>query len=336
MHTSGHAWGSGRVHARADIDAALAQAQSAFGLDEDRVYRLLGYAQAGRRTTHGTHVLDLAAGAEAHETSAPEIVGVQLPVAAIEDVSCASMTPYLLDAVRFALALAPVASTDKPVVVNLSLGNIAGPKDGHSLLESAFDELLALRTDLRIVLSEGNALQSQTHAWAEMDPDTEVALSWRLMPDDGSSSFLEFWLRPASRDSTGNAPIDFEVEVQPPGGLPALCLRLDTSRNERIQHQLMDEQGRVLAALGLHHRPANGCYPMALLTVAPTTRSASWPWAAPHGHWSLQVRNQGRPLYCNVYAQRDDASFGRRGKGRQGRLHDDCYQRFDRRGGPAA
>ena len=355
-HASAGAWGSGRVHSRADLDSYFFAAGRGPAFEEEQVYQCAGYKEVRHRVTHGTHVMDLACGADALQGAEPaaHIVAVQLPPEAVADTSCASMTPFLLDAMHHVLAQADAATAADgrlcPVVINLSMGNIAGPHQGSSILESAVDELIALRrralgegksdaeadaSAMQVVLPEGNSLQSRTHAWAAMAPATEFALDWVLRPDDGTSSFLELWLHPLPAIPGGLNHVVFEVSLQPPGDLPARTLRLDTtSANPSVVSALSDSAGRTLATLGLHALPANGSLPMALLTVAPSACYGPWDYRAPSGCWRVMVRNLGQPAECNAYVQRDDVAFGRRGHGRQGVLEDGRYLRYDSRGAP--
>ena len=356
LHASAGAWGSGRVHLRADLDGYFLVGGRGAAFEEEKVYQQAGYKEVRHRVTHGTHVMDLACGADALQGAEPaaHIVAVQLPPVAVADTSCASMTPFFLDAMHHVLAQADAATAADnrlcPVVINLSMGNIAGPHDGSSMLESAVDELIALRrralgegesdadadaSAMQVVLPEGNSLQSRTHAWAAMAPATEFALDWVLQPDDGTSSFLELWMQPRLDIKSESDRVVFEVSLQPPGDLPACVLRLDTaSVNRSVVSALSDSAGRTLATLGLHALPANGSLPMALLTVAPSACYGPWDYQAPSGRWCVTVRNLGQAAWCNAYVQRDDVAFGRRGRGRQGVLEDGRYLRYDSRGAP--
>ncbi len=356
-------WGYGQVFGHARINAWLQAATDAGRqrIDETRVYHDSGYKEARPRVTHGTHVMDLACGADPRNLSvvAPAIVAVQMPPLAVADTSCAKMTSFMLDAMLHVLKQADAAWAAEPgvcpCVINLSMGNIAGPHDGSSILESAVDALiLARRTAGRtaetdhqdndavceVVLPEGNSLQSQTHAWAEMERGDELALSWTIKPDDGTSSFLEVWARPvgASRlDPTRVSELvnalGLRISVKPPANLPACFLALHAGSSDPCAMALTHE-GMTLATLSVQRCPANGRYPMALLTTAPTAPYGPWKQVVPAGNWEVKVEALGGvPFYCNVYVQRDDTSFGRRGKGRQGVLDDGNYRRINDRGG---
>ena len=347
-------WGRGRLHSRLAIDEYLSAAGQGCTFDEDAAYWHACYREVRHRVTHGTHVMDLACGADATPDGppAPHIVGVQLPPVAISDTSCASMTPYLLDAIRYIVSTADAAAGHAcPVVVNCSMGNIAGPHDGSSMLESAVDELIKLRREVQpcfeVVLPEGNSLQSQTHAWAQMDmPRDEFSLDWCIKPDDGTSSFLELWFRPRLHNQSKVAKLAVELTVTPPGAGPEVRFTLDLAVTARPGPQKLVSDGQTLALCGLYANPANGRHPMGLLTVAPTACYGPWSHRAPSGAWRITVKNLGRSIYCNVYVQRDDVAFGRGGRGRQGKLDDtraalasgvvppSHYERFEKTGAP--
>ena len=341
-HGPTHAqWGTGRLHSRELLDNYLASCGQGPGFDEDAAYAKANadYAEVRHRITHGTHVMDLACGADATTFGeAAHIVGVQLPPAAIADTSCASMTPFLLDAIRFVVSSADAAAGAAcPVVINLSMGNIAGPHDGSSMLEMAIDELIALRRKVQprfeIVLPEGNSLQSQTHAWARMDQVAdEFELDWIIQPDDGTSSFLELWLRPQHPNMSAQKKMAVALYIKPPGSLPAVTMTLDLKQRRHKPPQKLMHNGQALALCGLFAQPANGRHPMGLLAVAPTACYGPWSHCAPSGAWRITVKNLGCSVYANLYVQRDDVAFGRGGRGRQGVLDDGCYQRYDAAG----
>jgi hypothetical protein len=166
-----------------------------------------------------------------------------------------------------------------------------------------------------------------------LEPGTSLTLDWWIKPDDGTSSFMELWLRPqGGKDSER---MGFEVRLQPPGGLPAARVHLPpiAAGGPNSVVQTLVEGGHTLATAGVHRRAANGRFPMALLTAAPTAAYGPWQHTAPSGRWKVTIQLLGdKPAYCNAYVQRDDTALGRRGKGRQGLLDDGLYQRYGERG----
>ena len=323
-------WVHGRVFDRTDLASRFAALPAAAGpADEAMLYAGMGYTEARHRVTHGTHVMDLACGADPGDAAAPPIVAVQLPGSAIADTSCASSTVYMLDAIRFVLATADAAvprGQACPVVINLSIGNIAGPHDGSSIFEQALDELIRLRGDCDVVLAAGNSYLSRCHAWIDLQPKTAMTLKWQIQPGDGTPSFLELWFTDPKNASGAGDISGMRLTVTPPGGQP-----VDVMHEYPLP--VMDQAGQIVAMLSLQQQVANGCKGMGLLAVAPTQCTGDWTAAAPSGAWRVRLHNAGDlALECNAFVQRDDAPLGRPTLGRQSTLEDKDYHRFDRRG----
>lgn len=178
--------------------------------DEHRAYRgldyLIAYDDPRRRiwfSTHGSHVLDMAAGsidplghAKGDAASKADLLFVQLPALTAADSSGASLGAQLLDAVRFALEQCDPSSR---LVVNISYGTFAGPHDGSSLIEQALDELLSLRSNnFAIVIGAGNAKGARCHARRHVTAERPARLTFKLSEGLTCDSFVEVWYeRPA-------------------------------------------------------------------------------------------------------------------------------------------
>jgi hypothetical protein len=336
-------WCLGRVISGAQMDAAMQQASTAHGVDEDAAYHHAGVAHLLRhRITHGAHVADLACGEPppSSPSAAPAIVGVQLRP--MESTLCISPAAHLFDAIRFVIAQADAAcgGPTRPIFVNASVGNIAGPKDGHSMFEAAVDELITLRKStaapVEVVLPEGNSYLSCCHAWSEINADSALALDWHIRPDDGTSSYLEIWLRPKgfSKHPQKKFKLAVMLTLTSPQGLNCKVELTTRSRSSSVEKILRDANGNVIAVLGLHARPANGRHWMGLVTVAPTAPYGPWTHCAPAGSWRVTVEtgSTSDALYCNVYSQRDEKSFGHRGRGRQAVIEDGIDRVYDGQG----
>lgn len=323
-------WVHGRVFGQADLNLRFAALPAAVGpADETRLYADMGYTEVRHRVTHGTHVMDLACGADPRDATAPPIVAVQLPGSSIADTSCASSTVFMLDAVRFVLATADAAvppGRSVPVIINLSIGNIAGPHDGSSIFEQALDELIRLRSACEVVLAAGNSYLMRCHAWIDLPPASAMTLNWQIQPGDGTPSFLELWFTdPAGTDGVGDIG-GIRLTVTPPGGRP---IEVPHGRPVAVP----GEKGQTMAMLSLQQQVANGRKGMGLLAVAPTQCTGEWLAAAPSGAWRVALHNAGATaLECNAFVQRDDAPLGRPTLGRQSYLDDGDYLRFDARG----
>ncbi|WP_372836583.1 S8 family serine peptidase, partial [Puniceibacterium confluentis] len=134
----------GEIYSRKDINTWLARGDA---LEEAAVYSALNQQLYGTEEhralefgrSHGTHVLDLAAGADPEATGDPvhrwPLLGVQLPPEAVSDTSGMRFESYMVQAVRWVLSQSALIDKKAPVIINLSLGMLAGPKDGSSFAE---------------------------------------------------------------------------------------------------------------------------------------------------------------------------------------------------------
>jgi hypothetical protein len=328
-------------------------------LDEDAVYRAAGQQEAGRRGRHGTHVMDVACGAEPGDSAgAPAIVAVQLPRAVALDTAGHLLAPHVVDGLRFILDRAERRSKDAtlggpmPVVVNLSYGIHAGPHDGSSPLERAMDEMIRHRRDagapLAIVIPAGNSQLARCHATFAMISAAQVeSLSWHVQPDHPATTFMEIWL---PRAAAGVDP-NVKLTLVPPDG-PA-------SKVDVVRYQtavLVDgawnknagalDPARVMATVSYREatkapgNPSSGASyyaerDMILVSIAPTRRTGGARAVAPAGAWTVRLENLGT-ANCRVEAwiERTDAPYGFSRTGPQSRFDEPAYRVYDHVGRP--
>lgn len=116
-----------------------------------------------------------------------------------------------------------------PVVINLSLGNAAGPKDGSGFLEREIARLIdARKAPTWVVLSAGNSYRARKSGDLELAPGEERLVEWCVPPGDKSSSFLELRACP-----DGALTLELEAPETPPfavgtGGSYELSCRDET------------------------------------------------------------------------------------------------------------
>lgn len=339
--------GYGHELTAADINAAM-QANVYNGLvDESAVYVDLGLSTLGKKmpkrehffhaldtsVSHGTHVMDLAAGprtllaqvanlppafdappswALANDDAArAPLVAVQLDYDTVRDTSGGSMNVHVLDGLMYILSR---CADDAQMTVNISFGTLAGPHDGTSLLEAAMDELMGLlRGRLQIVLAAGNSYQLRTHANATLSKGERAALDWRGLPDDSTQSFVEIWIE---EDRDGLA-----IEITPPGRAALPVLKIGESR------MWTDGGKQPLCALIYPETVATGrrgtC---ALLALSPTFSFDDETATAPSGVWKIALTNTGKKaVTVDAYVERDDVVVGTRSGARQSHFEDKWY-----------
>ena len=297
-----------------DIDALLAQADAP--RDEQGIYRRLGYPVDTQgqllQELHGTQVLDIAAGLDmglpesaSAKPAAPDaasqaaLIFVDVPSPGADDSTGVGVDAYLLDALHYILARAAPGAR---VVINISMGSLAGPHDGGSLIELAIDELLTQHPELTITLAAGNGAEESWHARGHTGPGpkaTPATVHWRTMPRDATDSFLELWLF-ADQASDFN---DLVLTLQAPDG------RLLKARPGEA-HTLAGPGGSLASLDWRPMPPHRGRARMAaLVALAPSDSpvGSRRSKGLPAGAWQLSLVPGLRTGRCEVQAwlQRD-------------------------------
>lgn len=325
------------------IDSLLASSTIAGSVDEDLFYRAAGlidftqpyHKAAAWRFAHGTHVLDLAAGADpADDLLDRPIVAVQLPTATTANTSGADLAEQVLRAVDYILERADAlagGTAQLPVVINFSYGLIAGPHDGTSELERGLDARIQARLgSLQIVLPAGNSHLSRCHARVHFTPkEQDVELEWRVPPDDKTPSFVEIWLPHAG--ATAPAASRLTLSVVAPGG-PA-SPQLGEIHNTGVH--LLDDSGQIICAASYVFEPWPTERGRFLIELEPTARlRPTVAPVAPAGIWRIRLQNvllaADEPVHA--WIQRDDTPYGYPRFGRQSYFDEACYVRFDPQG----
>lgn len=264
--------------------------------------------------SHGTAVMGMAAGVEVDASgknaneqdtlpsddpaSKADLIFVQLPEAAVEDLSGGWITTYVLDAINYAIEKAG----ERSLVINISLGSHGGPHDGGSLLEAAIEQFMEKHSGLHIVVAAGNAADKRGHAKATIQPGAHAQLRWVVPAGDPTQSFLEFWYR---RPRDGVSPT---FSVRRLDGLTVL---------EGSPAIARDADELPCAALWqLPAAPSGDEAGMALLAIAPTVGLPDRPkvgmGVAPPGAWTIEVTNNSPQHEIEVHAwiERDEPGAG--------------------------
>lgn len=311
---------------------------------EDTLYRMAGAVSMNRATTHsgafagghGAAVSLLAAGFAPADPAARDhpLIGVTLAPGIIADASGTVATDALIAAVLFVITRARLlcrqieaqhglahGQVRLPVVLNLSLGLTAGPRDGSSLIEQVLDGISDHCADdlgpVHVVLPTGN------HRLARMRGTMRPGghLGWHLPPDDRTPTPLEVW----GPVLTHPPSTPMQLGLTPPGGAEALTAFVTP---DQVTH-LTDAQGRDLARAYYHvARPDGGWRECITVIVSPTCPDRPGAVWAPPGRWRLRLA-QGAPGDHAVSVQRDDVLRGYPREARQSWLADATHQPGD-------
>jgi hypothetical protein len=199
----------GRLHSREEIDQAL---------QADDPYTALGYGPDANEEdgTHGTHVMDIAAG-NGRGTGVPgfaptaEILFVE---PATTDIawsgpqavgSAFGDSAQLLEAIRFIFD--QVGTT--PCAVNVSLGTNGGPHDGSSLVEQGIDAILREAENRAVVIAASNSFSDGIHAAGPIAQGGTADMHWVIPENDVTGNEIEVWYSGSD---------EIELELMTPDG----------------------------------------------------------------------------------------------------------------------
>jgi Subtilase family len=309
----------------ANIKKAMDDARFNGIVDELAVYRAKGGLDfsldvrkaVAHRRSHGTHVLDLAAGEDPGKAKVERpIVAVQMPARAVEDSTGVSLLPFKIFGLGYALQKAVQLATQfggkVPVVVNLSFGGQAESHTGRYQLEWWADFLTKVTeksmTPLYFVIAAGNSRQGRSHAQFELAPGARQTLHWRLQPDDRTPSLLQVWPR--------NVNANLRIDVQSPDGNAVTIVT--------GQPWAPFTQGGTFY-FGAYSAPGSS-FDIRVAPTAPTIPLDISQATVASGVWTVTVINQGgAATTVDAYIQRDNTPPGYRSRGRQSYFEDAQY-----------
>ncbi|WP_282603308.1 hypothetical protein [Paracoccus sp. PARArs4] len=310
---------------------------------EDGIYRAAGILDMNRQTTHsaafaaghGAAVSLLAAGFAQDDPRGADLplIGVNLPPRILADTTGTLAPGVMIAAVLFVLTRArrlcrqieavrglPANSVRLPVVLNISLGLTAGPRDGSSLVERFLDAVSGFDAPdlgpVRIVLPSGNHRMGRLRA--DLPPGR--FLGWQLPPDDRTVTPLEIWGPPLS--ALPASPM--QVTLQGPGLPPTTTGFTAPGQVARLR----DPSGAELARAYYTPTPRVGsgwreCVTLILNPTCPERPGDPWLTA---GLWSVAVAPGAQPGDYALSLQRDEVLRGFPREARQSRLHDPAYR----------
>lgn len=280
--------------------------------------------ETGFGTTHGTHVLDLAAGADPADADDPArdwpLLGVQLPPESIDDTSGTWFESYLVMGLRWILRQARQVDAGAPVIVNISLGVLAGPKDGSRFVEYQMAREARLWEEVagqpvRLVWAFGNSYRSSQVARFQLGA-TPTEITWRVQPDDETASFLEL-------HCPGDASETIEIGLTTPAGSASGLTALKPGEIRSLERPDGAALARLYHVKDRYYDTGTENAAHYVLALAPSRGQKTGEPEAPAGAWRVSIKGTGEAL---LQVQRDDAIRGSEVRGRQSYLdHPSAY-----------
>lgn len=305
----------GRELFRTEIDQLMFRAVSAGTVDENdfdrsadatQFHSARGDRRLENNATHGTMVADLAAGYDLRQSHEDEfrrrlpIIGVGLPPNTSMGASGNFLEFFALHAVEYIIDRAdriwkacdlPEGGAF-PVVINLSYGLQAGPKDGHMLIEKVIRKIneKAEKTGrpIRVLLPAGNDLLSEGAAEFDFSEARAKLLDWRLRPEDQTPNFGELWSDDLAGEGKKNAAHPLALSLRPPSG-PAS----DATPGQNGQMNTLIYDGKPVARIYCRkHEGAAGTHRMSYVVCTSPTLRPDRDVAAPAGAWTWTVTSK--------------------------------------------
>lgn len=352
------------------IDTLLERSLKGDLVDEDLFYKLAGISDFGRihhkaaawRVTHGTHVMDIAAGYDmAAEKPRRHIISVQLPPSIVADTSGLGLEAELINAVLYIFERA-YEIRDRygykevpPVVINFSSGIRAGPHDGSTSIEQYLDRVINYWRDhhsqVQMVLPAGNSFQARSHATFSFNkpsvpPGRKIdKVNWHVPPDDRTSSYIELWLPPdldpaeskkisISISAPGDASFSGALVANPANPDKASVTLTDSGNGDSLVCKAYFQEKPIPLEISIAGSTAaesagTGKRGRYLIAVVPTHFLDTDATLATAGVWTISVSYEGsEELEIHGWIHWDDAPISYSRFGRQSFFEDPHYEEF--------
>ena len=253
-------------------------------LQTSEPYQHLAY-QPGNGS-HGTHVMDIAAGngratGRTGVASGASLIFVNIAHDDLTEETSFGNSKMLLEAADYIFKKAE--ELGKSAVINISLGTSGGPHDGSTLAEQGFDELLQ-KPGRAIVVAAGNSWEQRSHASGEVNSTAPRSLAWEIKSGDSTDNELEIWY-PGDRELGVILITPSGKRLGPVALGNNIPLIVGTTTSGRIIHQRQDPNN------------SDNCIKIFLETSLPS------------GEWKVELTTQDtRPVSFHAWIERDDRS----------------------------
>lgn len=302
----------GRELFRTEIDQLMFRAVSAGAVDEADFDRRADASQfddprGDRRlemnATHGTVVADLAAGYDLRQSHEDErrrrlpLIAVGLPPNTSMGASGNFLEFYALHAIEYIIDRADriwrACDLPKdgafPLIINLSYGLEAGPKDGHMLIERVIRKINAEAEKsgrpIRVILPAGNDLLSEGCAKFDFAAHGAYDIDWRLRPEDQTPNYAELWSDAIHGKPSHDEEHPLGLTVRPPSG-PAS----DGTPGRHGQINTLELDGAPVARIYCRRHEGDGdWHRMSYVFCSAPTLRPDRGTAAPAGAWSVRA-----------------------------------------------
>jgi hypothetical protein len=284
-----------------------------------------------RNASHGTAVLDLAAGEEMGKGADSPVVAVKLPRSSVLDTSGAHLEFFLLEGVHHILSRAEMifGNAEPPkVVIVASYGFFGGPLDGSSLFERALDQVIASHHGrVQIILPSGNGRLNRAHAVRKSNSNLGQVrkVDWRSPAGDRTPSVMEIWSDPISVAQSGPT---VGLELTAPDGQNSASVSF-TDVDVNFKLVLLDKAGTgILAEAVCDHPPLHPGRRRLMIWIAPTAYPPPDVTApdelSPSGVWRVKLTNlTASATDLAIWIRRDDSLPGFPTLGRQSGIERD-------------
>ncbi len=298
--------------------------------------------------SHGTHVLDLSAGyPPKSDTTRLPIIAVNLPTRTSMGAAGSFLEFFVISAISRIIAMADNLwdahySGDKangfPIVINLSYGLQAGPKDGTSPIEKYITHLIKDRKcngrpPLRVVLPAGNDNLSRGNIRRRIGSSPEASrkllVNWRVMPEDQTSNYVDIWsdILPVEGYDLSTDTLPLMLKITAPDGHIIHC-----TAGKADQYLDIADYGRIYCRVHI----SGECFRVNYVVCAAPTLTQNPDFkSAPSGLWRIELTydariQQDKDAYVRIQSDQTVGAGGAVGK--LSYFDHPKYQRYDENG----